>query len=137
MYCRLFAAILLLLSAFPVAAQTLPDANRRYVERLEGDSARRYLHNLRAKKPRTFERAEDVLRQRGWTPTDRVTVIRTNRHVSVPFGSARDSILRVVDTYDSSAEGEVVSWEWEDVTTTRGPAPSVQPEPASLVVSVV
>lgn len=87
---------------------------RRYVERLSGEPAKRYLHNLRSRRPDVFAKAEAELRRHGWEPTDRVIVIRTNREARARGTAAGPVYQRVTDTYDSGEEGEIMTWEWED-----------------------
>lgn len=102
------------LLAFFTFAVSVTASAATYVETLTGREARRHLDNLRARRGDTFQRAQAVLRQRGWTDTGRVSVWRTNRDVKHVPGSRVPGISLIQTFEESSAEGEVVAWEWED-----------------------
>lgn len=111
----IFTYVVLVTVAFTTAAPASGQAtNPRYVERLTGEPAQRYLHNLRSRRPDVFARAEAELSRRGWEPTDRVIVVRTNREAHARHTASGSFYQRITDTYDSGEEGEIMTWEWED-----------------------
>ena len=110
---RNLAAVLLIAIAASVSAQSNA-AGAPYVETLTGQAAKRHLDNLRARRGDVFQRAQAVLRQRGWTDTGRVTVWRTNRELAGQRSETRPGISLIQTYQDGSSEGEVVAWEWED-----------------------
>jgi hypothetical protein len=111
---RQFAFIVLLAGALLAPADVKAQNRSTYVETLTGREAKRHLDNLRARRGDAFHRAQAVLKQRGWSDTGRITVWRTNREAKHSLESRAPGISLIQTFDESSTEGEVVAWEWED-----------------------
>jgi hypothetical protein len=89
-----------------------PNAAQRAVEVLEGEAALAHIRNLKAKRPKAWARAEQLLIERGYKPTGEAVVLRSTSLVRdrekprKPFGFIQETIQ------DSS--GEVTFWSWDD-----------------------
>jgi hypothetical protein len=83
------------------------------VERIHGRAAAAHLENLLSRKPAAFVRAQQILRERGFTPTDFVYVERTLRRLNARLKSS-SSVLPAQDYSEWNADGEIVFWSWTD-----------------------
>jgi hypothetical protein len=82
------------------------------IETLTGSAALAHLRNLQRKRSKAFEKAAQVMRARGFEPTDIVFVQRRIPR-SVARGSA-SSVMPASESSISSSEGELVLWSWDD-----------------------
>lgn len=68
-------------------------------EVLKGAGAANHLRNLKAKHKDAFDKAEKLLRDRGWVPTEIIGVVRSS------------STIQLIE---SDATGEITAWAWDD-----------------------
>lgn len=118
----LFTLTAFVLLASPTSAQwansdsALSSTHKSYVEKLTGSVAKRHLDNLAARRPVAFRRASEVLRQRGWSDTGKVEVVRTNQSVAFHGANPLRPEFRQIQNGPSAygAQGEIVTWQWDD-----------------------
>lgn len=86
------------------------------VETLTGHRAVEYFQKLRAEKPARFKEAGKFLAQKGYKPTNTVTVFRTLRITEAQLrqGIVPPAVPQRASTTVTSSEGEVVFWSWDD-----------------------
>lgn len=83
-----------------------------YMDRLDGDAAKKHLDNLRAQHPGVFQKAAATLLARGYVDTGKVVVLRANRAAKARGETRRDPAVLADTAYLD--EGEVILWEWYD-----------------------
>lgn len=118
---RMAASLIVLISAANLHAATpntkqLPLNSRSTItidgeEHLSGVEAVAHLQELQ-RKHKQLDKAAARLREMGYTPTENVSVIRSDN--TVRSRSSRDTGFRHVQQTFSDADGELVFWEWDD-----------------------
>jgi hypothetical protein len=90
-------------------------ANNRagdHVEMLVGAAALAHIDGLRTAHPSAWQKAEKLLRERGYRPTEHAVVLHTAPN-GVLASVRRGKIFRTEDSA-STSEGELVMWSWDD-----------------------
>lgn len=96
------------------ASQNAPASSAaRPIEVLEGEPALSHLRNLKAKRPQAWARAEQILRERGFKPTNEVIVMRSTA-LAKSKGKARAPFLFAESETIQDSSGEVTFWSWDD-----------------------
>jgi len=99
--------------ALPVHEVKAAEKSGNQVEVLRGDKALAHLNNLKARRSSAFALAVKLMEERGFKPTNIVTVVRSTRLVRQPTSGVRPEMHRV-QTSVSNDSGEVVFWSWDD-----------------------
>src|SRR5689334_14924423 len=83
------------------------------VERLSGEPALAHLNQLKLRHGKAFADAMRLLQEKGFKPTNEVTVFRTTPLARSRVAPSTNGIQRTQTTYGDSS-GEVTMWSWDD-----------------------
>lgn len=87
-----------------------PDG-KRIVEVIVGETAQAHLQNAKLRRSSAFEKAAQVLRQRGYKRTNEVVVLRT---LDKQAWLRSQQSIQPVEDYASTEDGEIIFWSWDD-----------------------
>jgi hypothetical protein len=88
--------------------------NDVFVERLHGEAALAHLYNLMSRRPEAFAAARKSLEQRGFAPTNIVTVERTIRLARSRPKEGGALAVPAQTSSEQNSDGEIVFWSWDD-----------------------
>jgi hypothetical protein len=110
----LLAAFVTLAAAISVcAAPTAAPLHNEGVETLDDQAASDHLRQLQTRRSALFDKVARNMEQRGFSPTDIVTVVRADRKVARRGSKPSSDGIQLVETF-ANADGEVTIWAYDD-----------------------